>query len=329
MDFTAITNLVRTAAELRKLSKARGIDAATKAQHITDAQLAEAATFPHLATAMRAAQGVVVSSSAGKDSQVMLHEVVTLADEAGISRDKIVVVHSDLGRVEWQGTKELAARQAASYGLRFEIVSRIGQVSDGRGKTYSKGEVFGDLIDYSERRGFWPSNTSRFCTSEFKRGPISKLFTQLAGESKANGHQGTPAILDLQGLRAQESAARAKKPVVTLRKDTRNQLVITWLPIIDRTETQVWDAIKSEGLEYHHAYDLNMPRLSCAFCIFAGRDALLIAGRANPELLDEYVAAEERMQHTFKQGLALADIKQAIADGEQPSKAKVEWAQCA
>jgi 3'-phosphoadenosine 5'-phosphosulfate sulfotransferase (PAPS reductase)/FAD synthetase len=67
---------------------------------------------------------IVINSSAGKDSQCMLD---VLAEQAKAERveDRVVVVHADLGdRVEWPGTRELAAEQAAHYGFRFEIVRR-------------------------------------------------------------------------------------------------------------------------------------------------------------------------------------------------------------
>lgn len=67
---------------------------------------------------------VLVNSSAGKDSQAMLSQVVAQADKAGYPRSKIIVVHADMGRAEWEGTQELAAQQAAHYGLRFEVVKR-------------------------------------------------------------------------------------------------------------------------------------------------------------------------------------------------------------
>jgi len=326
LTIDAILKLTRTAATLRAQAAERGCPAERKALLINDATVAESAVFPHFATALHAAAKIVVSSSGGKDSQVLLHETVAACDAEGIDRSKIVVVHSDLGRVEWEGTKALAQRQAESYGIEFVVVSRIGGIATKSGKVYSKGEAFGDLLDYAERRGAFPDNSNRWCTSEFKRGPIAKLFTALAKDAKAAGVE--PIILDLQGLRAEESVARSKKPVVKMRKDNKNQIVITWLPIIERLETEVWETIKSNGLESHRAYELGMPRLSCAFCIFAGRDALLISGRANPALLDEYVAVEERTGHTFQNGKSLGEIKQAIADGEQPKAGKVEWAQC-
>ena len=61
-----------------------------------------------------------------------------------------------------------------------------------------------------------------------------------------------------------------------------------------------------------------MPRLSCCFCIFSPRSALLLAGKHNPELLAEYVAVERRIGHRFRVDLSLADIQAALCRGEQP-----------
>ena len=42
---------------------------------------------------------VLINTSAGKDSQAMLDYLVELADSQGVSRDHLVAVHCDLGRV--------------------------------------------------------------------------------------------------------------------------------------------------------------------------------------------------------------------------------------
>ena len=110
---------------------------------------------------------LVVNSSAGKDSQAMLDVVAQQAKNEGVL-DRLVVVHADLGRVEWPGTRELAERQARHYGVRFEVVKR----------------QQGDLLDYVEKRGRWPSPAQRYCTSDLKRGPVTKLFTRLTAETR-------------------------------------------------------------------------------------------------------------------------------------------------
>ena len=78
-------------------------------------------------------------------------------------------------------------------------------------------------------------------------------------------------------------------------------------------------------MPYHPAYDLGMPRLSCVFCIFAPKAALLIAGKANPELLDEYCRIETKINHTFRVGQSMNDLRDAITAGEQPGKMDGVW----
>lgn len=55
---------------------------------------------------------IEMSSSGGKDSQAMVFHVADLLRERGIL-DRGVVVHADLGRMEWPRTKEIAAEQAS------------------------------------------------------------------------------------------------------------------------------------------------------------------------------------------------------------------------
>ena len=103
----------------------------------------------------------------------------------------LLVVHADLGRVEWKGTKELAQRQAEFYGLRFEVVRRDK----------------GDLLDQVKARRMWPSSNARYCTSDQKTSQVHKLFTKLAKESRTAGLEGPVRIVSCLGIRAQESPA--------------------------------------------------------------------------------------------------------------------------
>lgn len=243
---------------------------------------------------------ILVNSSGGKDSQAMLDHVVALASEAGV-KERLVVVHADLGRVEWDGTAALAQRQAEHYGVRFEKVGR----------------PQGDLLQHVKERGMWPSPAQRYCTSDHKRGQVAKVVTKLTKESRGGGRRFT-RVLNCMGLRAQESPARAKKAAfqTDARLSNQSRQVDNWLPIHDWSERSVWANIKASGVEHHYAYDLGMPRLSCIFCIFAPKPALVLAGKHNPELLAEYVAVEEAINHTFKPELSMADIKAAVDAGD-------------
>ena len=256
---------------------------------------------------------IVVNSSAGKDSQAMLDYLVELADGLNI-RKRLLVVHADLGKAEWPGTRELAEAQAQHYGLRFEAVKR----------------PQGDLLEHIEHRGMWPSPTNRYCTSDHKRGQVLKVITRLGrelGQDSFRRRLRPVRILNCMGLRAEESPARAKKrPFQHYKRATvRNRIVDEWLPIQGWSTSRVWRRIKASGVPYHPAYDLGMPRLSCRFCIFAPKPALVLAGRANPELLDEYVALEQRIGHRFRLDTSMADVKAAVESGGPVGPLHGKW----
>lgn len=248
---------------------------------------------------------ILVNSSGGKDSQAMLDLVVEMATAAGV-KHRIVVVHADLGRVEWQGTRELAERQAKHYGVRFEVVQR------------SKG----DLLQQVEERGMWPDSQNRYCTSDQKRDQVAKLLTVLTNEQRDEQSVMGPwrpvRILNCMGLRAQESPNRKKMAAFEPNKRASNgrRTVDTWLPIHDWTTEQVWSRIKASGVEHHRAYDLGMGRLSCCFCVFAPKAALVIAGQHNAELLDAYVAVEQKIGHTFRKTLSITEVRDAVRSGQ-------------
>lgn len=237
---------------------------------------------------------IVVNSSAGKDSQAMLDYVVEQAKDQQVL-DRVVVVHCDLGRVEWKGTRQLAEEHARHYGVRFEVVSR----------------PQGDLLTHVEQRGMWPSPQQRYCTSDHKRGQVDKLFTKLTRELP-NGRR--CRILNCMGIRGQESPERAKRaPFVERDERASNgkRLVSQWLPIFNWTVEQVWDRIRTAGTRPHYAYALGMPRLSCCFCIYAPKPALVLAGKHNPELLQEYVDVERKIGHSFRVNLSLVEVQAA------------------
>lgn len=258
---------------------------------------------------------IVVNTSGGKDSQTALRKVCLKADSLGVL-DRVVAVHADLGRVEWPGVPELAERQASAYGVEFFKVRK-------RNLKGEEGEV---ILDMVRRRRKWPSPTQRYCTSDFKRTPCSRVFTTLGKRSCAAG-TGRPRLLNVFGFRSEESPFRRKLP--SLWRDDRltnsAKEVWTWLPIQDWLLDEVWADIRASGIPYHFAYDLGMPRLSCCFCIFAPKAALMIAGRANPELLNEYVQVENETGHDFRQGMPIRTIQEAIARGEQAGEMDGNW----
>ena len=252
---------------------------------------------------------VLLNTSAGKDSQTLINQVVKQAHRQGYPLTSMVAVHADLGRMEWPGTRQLAEAQAAHHGIEFHVVSR----------------PQGDLLDEVRQRGRWPSPSVRYCTAHHKRGQIAKLITRLHRQRALPGQHFR--LLNCLGFRSQESSARAnRKPLESNRYlTTKSRTVWNWLPIHHWTEDQVWADIKASGVSYHPAYDLGMPRLSCVFCIFAPRSALLVAGKHNPALLQQYVDVENAIGHRFQHRQSIAEIQDAIDKGEDPSAMHGRW----
>lgn len=260
---------------------------------------------------LRSYDWIVINSSSGKDSQTALREVVRMADAEDYPRDHIIVSHQCLGDMEWSGTRELAKEQADHYGLEF-IVTKY-RNRDGEELS---------LLDYVEKRGKWMGGGARFCTSEFKRSPGGRVLTMLRKRSGS-----AVRILYVFGFRADESDAREKKPVFELNKRQSSSVkeVYNYLPIHEWHDDEVWADIEESGVPHHYAYDLGMPRLSCVFCIFAPKAALVISGKANPELLDRYVALEEKIDHKFTEKISMKDIKEAIDNNEAVEGLDGNW----
>jgi len=213
----------------------------------------------------------VVNSSGGKDSQCM-----TIFLQRQIPIAQLVIIHSHLPEVEWQGVKEHI--QETSLGIPVYFTQA--------------GKTFFEMV---EHRKMFPSPSHRQCTSDLKRGPIQKFINNYA---KKHGFR---TVVNCMGLRAEESPSRAKKISFRYRPDlsSGNRVQYEWLPIHHFTLQQVWDTIESVEQKPHYAYSLGMTRLSCAFCIMASKSDLQISAKHNPELAKRYIETEERLGFTM------------------------------
>lgn len=250
---------------------------------------------------------ILIASSGGKDSQAMLDHVAELARAAGVL-DRVTVLHNDLGEVEWPGTAELAAEQAAHYGVRYEMRHReqrlLEQIEARHAKLQSEGRD----------APAWPSANARYCTSDQKRAPGRKLITELVAELELNRRA---RVLYCLGMRAEESPGRARRPVLTVDQGASSGVreVTVWLPIHAWTAEQVWDRIRASGVRHHWAYDEGMSRLSCSFCVLASREDLVCAARLRPALAARYAEMENRFGHSFKADLSMAEVIAAADRG--------------
>ena len=229
---------------------------------------------------------VAVNTSGGKDS----HAMTTLLSQI-VPPDQLVAVHAPLVDVEWPGTIEFI-RATLPPGMPL-ILAPVTS-----GKT---------LLDSIEERCRFPSPKVRWCTSSLKRGPIEReLRRYLKANPRFSGR-----IINAMGMRAEESAARARKPPWRFneRNSRAERTWFDWLPIFELSTEDVFRIIRDAGQSPHPAYGMGMSRLSCVFCIMASRADLHTAAQLQPALYARYVDLEERIGHTLSpSGRSLPDL---------------------
>lgn len=209
------------------------------------------------------------SHSGGKDSQAMYAELVKI-----IPTDQLVVVHADLGRVEWPGVLEHIG-STTTHGVNVVNAKK-------------------DLLGMVKHRGMWPSAAYRQCTSDLKRGPI---FLFIRHDLK---RRGATIAVNCMGLRAAESSARAKRTPFSFNKmqSCGTRTVYDWLPIFDLSTAEVFQIIEAAGQKPFWTYERN-ERLSCVFCIMGSLNDLRHGAEQNPALYREYVELEKEIGHTI------------------------------
>lgn len=224
------------------------------------------------------------SHSGGKDSQAMYAYLQEL-----VPAEQIVVVHADLGEIEWHGVQDH---------IHSTIEHELHVVRAAK-----------SLFDMVERRHetrpdvpSWPSSSTRQCTSDLKRDPIHKFIRQ---HLKAAGKV---LAVNCTGIRAEESSSRAKKTPFELNKrlSKAGREVYEWMPIFEVTTAQVFDMIAAAGQSPFWAYQEN-ERLSCVFCIMGSVSDLQHGLRQRPQLFQKYIELERRTGWTMFAKQSLAD----------------------
>lgn len=239
------------------------------------------------------------SHSGGKDSQAMYALLCQV-----IPDDQLVLVHADLGEVEWDGVQD---HIKATTHHPVNVVQAAWK--DGTRK---------DLLTMVERRHqarpdspCWPSSAMRFCTSDLKRDPIHKF---IRNDLKARGKS---LGVNCTGLRAEESSARAHRQVFSqnARLTNKSRTVYEWLPIHGLKEAEVFQVIRDAGQQPFWAYRRNK-RLSCVFCIMGCGNDLAHGAQQRPELAAKYIQLEIKTGWTMFNGQSLA---QRIAEASLPT----------
>ena len=241
-----------------------------------------------------------VSHSGGKDSQAQYHVV-----RRQVPDSQIVVVHADLGEIEWTGVKE---HIRANIEHELNVVRAVwkdgsekdlfGMVRRRRATLDAQGKVDAPA---------WPSSAARFCTSDLKRDPIWKFIRRHSKEA------GAKIVVNATGLRREESGARAKRIekngelCINKRQSNTVRDAWEWHPVANLTTAEVFQVIADAGQEAFWSYAAGNERLSCVFCIFGSKGDLANGAKHRPELARKYIELEKEVRSTLFHGDSLAD----------------------
>ena len=273
---------------------------------------------PEIYRAVQEGYVFVLSISGGKDSDTMMREVVKWLRSIGATNE-VFAIHADLGEIEWK--ESLPHCQALCDHLNIPLVT-VKPTIDGQ-------EV--GLVDLWKRRRqklegqnkpFWSSARNRYCTSDGKVAPINRYLRARYDK-----------IVSVEGIRWQESKARAEKPRVSKRDSlaTRKRQALTWNAIIDWTTEDVWASGGQSGeslaqarkhyketgkvpswWNFHPAYAMGNARVSCALCVLGCNGDFRNGIRHHPELADKLSAMEQESRFTMRQGTSIERMRKEM-----------------
>lgn len=267
---------------------------------------------PEIVALIEADAPVAIGVSGGKDSCALAFATIEALDEYGHTGPR-VLIHSDLGRVEWKDSLPTCERLAAALGLELIVVRReAGDMMD-RWLTRWRNNV----QRYAQLSCVklilpWSTPSMRFCTSELKTAVIcSALVKRFPGQT----------IISASGIRRQESAKRKKSPIAKPQKKLTSAkhrtTGIDWHPIIEWTHRDVFAVLAARGFDLHEAYTrYGSSRVSCAFCIMSKADDLAASSSCpdNASIYREMVGLELVSTFAFQGATWLADVAPHLLD---------------
>jgi 3'-phosphoadenosine 5'-phosphosulfate sulfotransferase (PAPS reductase)/FAD synthetase len=193
-------------------------------------------------------------------------------------KDKITIIHSDLGEMEWEEMRPWIEKN--SFGLSCNVV---------------KAEM--DFFDLARKYQRIPSGMQQFCTDFLKTKPIAKWIHE---DMKRNGYK---KAINATGMRAEESPRRAKKnPFVlskgsgtsgmTMPKKWPEHTIYDFMPIFYYTTSEVFKEIELAKQRPHEIYSQGFSRLSCVLCVNGRIKEHQEAARRRPELAKKFAKLE-------------------------------------
>lgn len=294
-----------------------------------DAARRKLATTPEVDAMLNRNATIACGISGGKDGEAAALALNRHLNDIGHTGLR-VLIHADLGRVEWKDSLPACERLAAHLGWELIVVRR--QAGDMLSRW--QGRWKNNVRRYAELECVklilpWSTPSLRFCTGELKTQVICRELRK-----RYPSHE----ILNVTGIRRQESAKRAKAPVAK-RMDQlcrKNAIGVAWNAVIEWPIEDVLQEISDAGLQLHEAYTTyGTSRVSCVYCIMSSEEDLMAAAACedNHAVYVSMVELEAESTFAFQGGRWLADIAphllsaellQKIATAKEKARRRVE-----
>jgi 3'-phosphoadenosine 5'-phosphosulfate sulfotransferase (PAPS reductase)/FAD synthetase len=259
---------------------------------------------PEISKLLAAGAPVAIGVSGGKDSSAVSLRLHDYLNEIGHKGPR-VLIHSDLGVVEWKDSLPVCQKLAARLNYELIVVRRkAGDLMDRWEKRWSNNVERYVSLSCVKLILPWSTPSMRFCTSELKTDVIcAELKRRFPGQQ----------IVSVTGIRHQESSQRAKMPCCQVQpKLTKKEIIgFNWNAIIGWTTDAVFEYLDLMQEPLHEAYTrYKSSRVSCAFCIMGAIDDLIAAAECkdNHDLYRRMVALEIASTFAFQGSRWLGDV---------------------
>ena len=232
--------------------------------------------------------------------------------EAQVTYEYVEYLSAKLKALTGVGVETVKADFAARMNKKREKLLALGEI-DRANALVPTGNPFLDLCIW---KGRFPSTKARFCTQELKIEPIKEYLAEIVNEGND--------VMSWSGERAEESLARAKKPVKEVLLKTDKGTAYTYRPLLRWKEQDCFNKLKQFGIEPNPLYKEGFNRVGCFPCMMCRKSEIKLISELHPEVFEQLERWEQKVaaasKHQAASFFAWEGDRQTIWDHVEWSK---------